>query len=371
MTTSVPALLAQRSFWLEPAASTSAQQHDVVFYAVLYTAAFFFVLVVVLMLSFIVLYRRRRPGEERGGPTHNTPLEIVWTGIPLIVVSVLFVLGFRGFLDIDTPPSHATVIDVESRQWAFSFTYPNGAVSERLVLQIDQPVVLQLHSADVLHSLYIPAFRIQRNAVPGRTTEMWFQPSRAGTYHVFCTQYCGDGHSLMTTEAEVVDAAEYSAKLAQLSNIFADPATKQPLPYAQVGARLYKSSGCAQCHSIDGTVAQGPTWQGLFKRDQRFSVAPEGYTLTAADDDAKWDEYLRESIVNPGAKVVQGYQNVMPSYASQFSGTPYKDKKLTALVEYIKSLDNHGLGGQPQYYRPLPLPATKEPPAAGGEKPLP
>jgi len=354
----LPHLFADSGVWLGPPASTSAEQHDVVFYTVLYISAFFFFLVVTLMLVFIVVYRRRKPGEDRGGPTHNTPLEIIWTGIPLVVVLVIFVLGFRGFLDIDTPPSDATVIDVEARQWAFSFTYPNGAVSERLILQIDQPVVLQLHSVDVLHSLYIPAFRMQRNAIPGRTTEMWFQPTKLGTYHVFCTQYCGDGHALMTTEAQVVDAAGYSAQLAQLANIFVDPGTRQPLPYAQVGERLYKSSGCAQCHSADGSVGQGPTWQGLFKRDQKFAVAPAGYTLTAADDDARWEEYLRESIVDPGAKVVQGYQNVMPAYASQFGGSAYKEKKLAAIVEYIKSLDNHGPDGQPKYYRPQESPQT-------------
>jgi cytochrome c oxidase subunit 2 len=160
------------------------------------------VVVVALMLSFIVLYRRRKGPPPAPGPTHNTPLEIVWTGIPLAVVTVLFVMGLRAFLEID------------------------------------RPVLLQLHSADVLHALYIPAFRVQRNAVPGRTTEMWFKPVRLGTYHAFCTQYCGNGHSRMTTE------------------------------------------------------------------------------------------------------VVLGYQDVMPPYAAQFSGTAYKDKKLTAIVEYIKSLGN-------------------------------
>ena len=287
--------------------------------------------------------------------------------MPLAVVVVVFVLGFRPFVSLDTPPSNATLIDVEARQWAFSFTYPNGAVSERLYLQADRPVLLQLHSVDVLHALYIPAFRAQRNAVPNRTTELWFLPTRIGTYHVFCTQYCGNGHSQMTTEAEVLDAADYSARLAQLANIFVDPATKKPLPYAAVGERLYKSSGCSQCHSVDGSLSQGPTWLGLYKQDVAFSVPP-GYALRADDDDAKWDAYLRESVLDPSAKVVQGYQNVMPSYASQFSGSAYKDKKLAALIEYIKSLDNHGPNGSPKYYHPMPTPPTAEaagmPPAA-------
>ena len=299
---SVPHILAQASFWLEPAASTSAQEHDRVFYTVLYVTSFFFALVVGLMLTFIVLYRRRKGGAGEPGPTHNTSLEITWTGIPLLVVTVLFVIGLQAFLDFDTLPSNAETIDVEAKQWAFTFTYPSGAQSERLYVEIDRPVILQLHSADVLHALYIPAFRIQRNAVPGRTVEMWVKPTKLGSYHAFCTQYCGNGHSLMTTEVVVLDATGYAAKLAELGNIFVDPATKKPLSYAKVGQQLYKTTGCAQCHSVDGSPGQGPTWLGLYKSDVRFSVAPRGYTLSAGDDDAKWDAYLRESILDPARK---------------------------------------------------------------------
>ena len=361
-------IFAQASFWLEPAASTSAQAHDRVFYTVLYVTSFFFVLVVGLMLTFIVLYRRRKGVVQEPGPNHNMPLEVVWTGIPLIVVSVVFVMGLKAFLDFDTLPADAEVIDVEARQWAFTFTYPNGAVSEKLYAEIDRPVVLQLHTADVLHALYIPAFRIQRNAVPGRTIDMWFKPVALGSYHAFCTQYCGNGHSLMNTEVVVLDATGYAAKLAELSNIFVDPATKKPLPYAEVGQHLYKTTGCAQCHSVDGSPGQGPTWLGLYKHEVKFSVAPAGYTLSESDNDAKWDAYLRESVLDPGAKIVLGYQNVMPPYGAQFSGTAYKDKKLSAIVEYIKSLDNHGPGGKPKYYRPMKTPAKEPAKESGGAK---
>ena len=348
------------TFWLEPAASTSAEKHDVVFRAVSYTTGFFFFLVVALMLLFIVRYRRQKKGAVPRGPTHNTLLEIVWTTIPLIVVTVLFVMGFLAFLDLDTPPSNAEVIEVDAQQWSFTFNYANGAVDGKLYLRVDRPVLLRLKSKDVLHALYIPAFRIQRNAIPGRTTELWLQPTRTGSYHVFCTQYCGNGHSRMTTEAVVLDEAEYAATLAQLSNIFVDPATKAPLPYAAVGEKLAKSNGCSQCHSTDGAPGQGPTWQGLFKRDHEFSVPASGYSLSAQDDDAKWDAYLRESVLDPGAKVVRPFQNVMQPYRTQFSGSPYKEKKLAALIEYIKSLDNHGPGGKPQYYRPMPVPASSD-----------
>ena len=348
-----PDLLADATFWFEPAASASAQRHDVVFYTLLCVSGFFFALVIAIMLLMVVVYRRRRGvplGDRRGS---NTPLELFWTGVPLLVVTVFFVIGFRSFVDLDTPPSDAALVDVEARQWAFSFTYPNGAVSDRLILEVDRPALLQLHALDVLHSVYIPAFRVQRNAVPGRTTELWFQPNATGVYPLLCTQYCGNGHAAMNTVAEVLDATHYAARIAELANIFVDPATKKPLPYAKVGERLYQSSGCSQCHSTDGTPGQGPTWQGLYKQDVALAVAPEGYSLKAGDDDAKWDAYLRESILDPPAKIVRGFQNVMPSAASQFSGSPYKDKKLAALVEFIKSLDNHGPGGKPKYYRPM------------------
>jgi cytochrome c oxidase subunit II len=334
------ALFADGASWLGPTASTSARQHDVIFQTILYVTGFFFALVIVLMLSFIVLYHRRKGRPSAEAPTHNAALEIIWTLVPVGVVTAFFILGFRAFLDIDTPPPNAELIDVEARQWQFTFTYPNGAVSERLYLRLNQPVVLQLHSADVLHALYIPAFRQQRNIIPNRVSEMWFQPTSVGSYHIFCTQYCGDGHSRMTTTAEVLGNADYAAKLAELANIFVDPETRQPLPYAQVGRTIYKTAGCASCHSVDGSPNIGPTWQGLYKRDVKFSTAPSGYTLLASDDDAKWDAYLRESVLDPPAKVVDGFQNVMQSFSGQFSGTPYKDKKLDAIIAYIKSLGN-------------------------------
>ena len=259
-------IFAQASFWLEPAASTSAQQHDRVFYTVLYVTGFFFVLVVALMLLFIVLYRRRKGALPEPGPTHNTPLEIVWTGIPLVVVIVLFVMGLRAFLDFDTPPSDAEVIDVEARQWAFTFTYPNGATSEQLYLRDrpagDPPASFGRRAARALHPrLSRPA---QRRAGPNRR-RCGSSRCELGSYHAFCTQYCGNGHSLMTTEVVVLDATGYAAKLAELANIFVDPATKKPLPYAKVGQRLYKTSGCAQCHSVGRLARHGADLAGALQ----------------------------------------------------------------------------------------------------------
>ena len=347
----ISSLLAQRSFWLETPASTSAQNHDLVFYAVLYTMAFFFFLVVVIMLAFVVLYRRRKGVAYDDAPTHNTPLEVFWTVIPLGIVIGFFVVGLRYYVDMEAPPAGADVVDVEASQWQFNFKYPNGAESNELYFLLDRPVVLRLVSKDVTHALYIPVFRVQRNAVPGQNTEIWFKPTvptekdpvtgEEGFYHVFCTQYCGNGHAEMNTRAFVLNKEDYDKKLAEAANIFVDKSSKQPLPYADVGKKLYTTMGCAQCHSINGSQGQGPTWKGLYKSDVEFSKSNvPGYSLKESDDDAKWDAYLRESILQPDVKIVQGFQNVMPPQESALSGSPYKEKKLAALVEYIKSLGN-------------------------------
>ena len=256
------------------------------------------------------------------------------------------------------------MVDVEASQWQFNFKYPNGAESNELYLQVNRPVVLKLTSKDVTHALYIPAFRVQRNAVPGQNTEIWFKPTELTAtdpatgeedfYHVFCTQYCGNGHAEMNTKAFVLNKEDYDKKLAEAANIFVDKNTKQPLPYAEVGKKLYITMGCSQCHSINGAEGTGPTWKGLYKRDVEFmpkSRTCRGYTLKESDGDAKWDDYLRESILHPEAKIVQGFQNNMPSKESEFSGFAEQGEKLAAIIEYIKSV------GDPKY---LPV-ATKSP----------
>ena len=394
---------AEKSFWLETPASNSAQTHDFVFYILLYVMAFFFFLVMAVMLAFVVIYRQRKGHAFDRGPTHNTPLEVTWTIVPLIIVLGFFVLGLRYFVDFETPPDGAMVVDVEASQWHFNFKYPNGAEADDLYLEVGRPVLLRLTSKDVSHALFIPVFRVQRNAVPGRTTYLWFEPTEKTEgkdpetgedtfYHVFCTQYCGNGHSEMHAKAYVLDKADYDKKLSEAANIFVDHTTKKPLPFAEVGKKLY-TSNCAQCHTIDGSLGTGPTWKGLYKSNVKFAASNEpGFTLAEGDPDAKWDAYLVESILHPEAKIVEGYQNVMPSQESGFSDSPgsvpvlaeikariaanketsNKEKKLIAITEFIKSV------GDPKYYHAMKTPEaappaagepTKSQAAAGGEKP--
>jgi cytochrome c oxidase subunit 2 len=340
------------SFWLPKSASNLSTGVDWTFNLVLYTSIFFFCVIVTTMIIFVIRFRRRTPNDRTPLITHNTPLEMVWTGIPLILVVLFFYLGFKGFINYDTAASDAYVIDVEARQWSFTFNYPNGGTSSALYVPFNKPVKLILTSKDVLHALYIPAFRTQRNAVPGRTTEIWFvatmhspEPTKndPGGFPAFCTQYCGDNHSRMFTQVHVLDEADFQKKLTELANPFRnkDPEGKERwVPYVTLGEKLATDNGCFQCHSTDGTPKQGPTWKGLYKSGVTFGAADvPGYALSAGDPDDKWEAYLREHILAPGRKVVTGFPAVMNPFP-QFDGPPgtFKDEKLRALIEYIKSL---------------------------------
>jgi cytochrome c oxidase subunit 2 len=386
----IPSLFAQRSFWLETPASNSAQTHDFVFYILLYVMAFFFFLVMAIMLAFVVIYRQRKGQAFDRGPTHNTPLEVSWTILPLFIVLGFFVLGLRYYVDFEAPPDGAMVVDVEASQWHFNFKYPNGAEADDLYLQVGRPVLLRLTSKDVSHALYIPVFRVQRNAVPGRTTQLWFEPTEKTTgkdpetgedafYHIFCTQYCGNGHSEMHAKCFVLDKEDYDKKLGEAANIFVDHTTKKLLPYAEVGKKIY-AGNCAQCHTIDGGKGTGPTWKDLYKSNVTFAVSNvPGFALSETDDDAKWDDYLVESILHPEVKIVEGFQNNMPSQESAFTDTPgskpnlaeikakilankettNKEKKLVAITEFLKS--------QGKGYTPMKTPVAAPP--AGGQQP--
>lgn len=327
--------------WLPPQRSVMARDIDAAWNAVYIVMVVFFLIVVGAMTLFVIKYRRRSPADKVSTVTHNTPLEVIWTVIPLLIVLWLFTVGFKGFMDFDTAPTDAYPINVQASKWSFSFEYPNGGTSNVLYVPVNTDVRLVMTSKDVLHALYIPAFRISRNAIPQRTTELWFNATQVTDEEglpIYCTQYCGDGHSQMFTKVVVLPKAEFEKKLLQLANVFKEG--DRWLPYAEVGERLYKSAGCNQCHSVDGTSGIGPTWKGLWKRDHAFKSSDEpGYTLLASDSDQKWEAYIRESIVAPDAKIVDGYpRGVMSSFAGAFDGTEYKREKAKAIIEYIKKI---------------------------------
>lgn len=312
-------LAEQKGFLLPFQASTIAPEVDRLFSFIFWISAFFFALIVGLMLVFVIKYRKR-PGFEKPGnaPTHNTWLELTWSGIPLILVIIMAVWGFKVFLDINTPPAHAFEVQVTGQKWKWLFTYPNGYVDESLHVPVDEPVRLVMTSEDVIHSFFIPAFRVKRDVVPGRYTKLWFRSTKPGSFPVFCAEYCGTGHSDMLTQVTVHEPGSFEKWLEAASNLL------NTLPPAEAGRKLYQSRGCSQCHSVDGTGGIGPTFKNLFGH----KVALKGGGAVVADED-----YVRESIFEPLAKIVAGFEPVMPTYKGKL-----KDHEVTALIAYLKSL---------------------------------
>jgi cytochrome c oxidase subunit II len=329
----------------EPAAKFAATM-DPIWDLILWVTLFFFAIICGTLILFIIKYRRREGRVLEAAPTHHTTLELAWSIIPLIIVLAIFYIGAKGFNDSNVAPTNSYPVEVDAKKWNFSFTYPNGGNDGELWCVKDQPVRLIMTSEDVLHGFYVPAFRAHRNIVPGRVTEMWFQPTTLGDYNVFCTQYCGDGHSNMTTHVHVVDQKRFDLELARMADLFHQDG--KPVEYADVGKRLYTQMGCVTCHSTDGARGQGPSWKNLYLYGQKLQPGcmqsggqiedvPGKPTDTQFKD---WDQYLNRAIQNPGADVVETYQNIMPGFSAQLDGAPYNIKKRKAIIEYIKSLSD-------------------------------
>jgi cytochrome c oxidase subunit 2 len=308
------------TFWLPPGASTAAGHTDAVFYFIYWVSVFFFLLIVALMVYFAWRYRARTPGQAASGQvTHHTVLELTWSAIPLVLVVAMFYLGFRGYMDMQNPPRGALDVRVLAKKWDWFFTYPNGHIDNELHVPVDAPVRLTLESNDVIHSLFIPAFRIKRDAVPGRYNKIWFQARQPGDYLLMCSEFCGTRHSDMQTRVVVHPPGEYEKWLTEAS----DPFRTRTL--AEVGAMLV-ARRCLQCHTVDGRANIGPSLKGIYEHEVELVDG----TKVIADDD-----YIRESVLYPQAKIVRGFGREM----SSFKGI-LKDKEITAIIEYLKELSN-------------------------------
>lgn len=339
MTGMLTALLAQTDlppvapqpgdFWMPPASSSGAAQTDAVFYFIYWVSVFFFILIVALMVLFVIRYRRRTEGQAAtSAVTHNTALEVTWSAIPLVLVVVMFYMGFRGYMDLANPPQGALDIRVLAYKWAWVFTYPNGHSDSELHVPVDTPVRLILESNDVIHSLYIPAFRIKRDAVPGRYNRTWFEAKEPGEFLLLCAEYCGTKHSDMLARVVVHEPGGYEVWLNEASDPFK---TKS---FAEVGADLVFKK-CSSCHSVDGTANIGPSFKDIYEQEHKLE---DGSTVIADDN------YIRESIFYPQARIVAGYGKEMPSFKGQL-----KDREITAIIEYIKVLSGYEppAGSQP------------------------
>ncbi|MBX7165847.1 MAG: cytochrome c oxidase subunit II [Pirellulales bacterium] len=311
------AQLTGSSFLFPEQKSTVAAEVDWVFYFILTLSLIFFVIIIALMVLFMIAYRRQPGVEPADSPAHSTALEVTWSVVPGVLLIFIFYWGFAGYLDLRTPPSDSYDISVMARQWSWEFTYPNGFSDKDLHVPAGRPVRLVMTSNDVLHSLYVPAFRVKQDVVPGRYTYMWFN-AEPGEYQLFCTEYCGTDHSDMLAKVIVHPADEFPAWLEKASNV------AETLPPVEAGRYYYERKGCAQCHTIDGTPRVGPSFKGVYGRQEKLA---DGSTVTVDEN------YIRESILDPQAKVVAGFKPVMSSYKGML-----KDKQISVIIEFLKSL---------------------------------
>ena len=308
-------------------AANIAQRVDFVFALVVGICLFFFVLVTALLVVFVIRFRRSKNPEARN-IRGNTALEITWTVVPTLLVLVIFYYGWVSYGFMRRAPADAMKINVTGRMWSWLFEYENGVKSDTLYVPLGRPVELRLRSQDVIHSLFIPAFRVKQDVVPGATNSVWFTAQEEGTYDILCAEYCGLQHAYMLSAVKVLPEAEFDRWYAQRSASAAGPdTTSSEVSAVRRGAELVRLRGCISCHSTDGSARVGPSFLGAFGAQR--TVRAGGELRRVRVDSA----YLHRSIVEPGAEVVQGYQPVMHP-----SGEVFTEQEIRDVIAYIRSL---------------------------------
>ncbi len=298
-------------------ASNFVRGVDLSLFIILGISLIFLVGITAVMIYFVIRYRRsKNPKSEN--IEGNLKLEILWTVIPVILVLIMFYFGWAGFKPMRQIPSDAMLIKVTGQMWSWTFEYKNGKTSDSLVVPINKAIKLDMTSRDVLHSFYIPAFRIKEDVVPGKENFMWFKAQILGSYDIFCAEYCGQRHSYMLSKVVVVSEDNYTKWLNDTS----------ALASASPGLEVIKRNACISCHSLDGTKLIGPSFKGLWGRKE---IVIEGGKEVEITVDQK---YLRNSVDNPDAQILKGFnKGLMQSYKDKIS-----DEDMKALVEYFKTL---------------------------------
>jgi len=305
---------------MNPALLTTTDAVDPVFKFIFGVSLLMLAGITATMIWFVIRYRRSRAPEPTSQVASNIWLEVVWTALPSALVMAMFYYGWAGYLALRNVPAGALPVTATARMWSWNFTYANGRTSPKLYVPVGKPVLVNLVATDILHGFFLPAFRVKRDMVPGMKNHAWFVADKAGSYDLFCSQYCGKGHSEMITTVEAVSEAQFAAWLERPEEAAEGHVLKPD------GARLAKEKGCLACHSLDGSRGVGPTFKGLYHK--QTTVMQNGKKLTITADDA----YLRESIRFPGAKVVEGFQPIMPTIGD------LKDDEIEALVEFIEGV---------------------------------
>ena len=321
-------------FGMPEQASTVAPMVDLVYDIITWISIFFFVGIVAVMVYFMFKYRRTTHVPTHKGPTHNTPLEVTWTIIPLILVIGIFYVGLQGYVHMTTPPENAYEIQVTAQRWFWTFNYPNGASTiDVLHVPVRKPVKLTMRSDDVIHSLFIPAFRVKQDVVPGRKTQLWFEATREGDFDLFCTEYCGTQHSQMVGRVMVYDPDEYEVFM-EKERDWLKRVADEKLHLA--GTRLYNR--CSSCHTLDGSKLIAPSFKethDLFTSGETRKLA-DGSTVTVDED------YIRNSILQPLDEIADTYPSSMPPGIGRQLG----DRGVEAMVRFIMRLDQTAPDGQ-------------------------
>ena len=309
-----------KTYWLPPQSSTMAARVDTLFDFILWASVVLFIIVAVSTIYFAIRYRRHGDVARTTPYVENLGLEITWTVIPFILLMVIFVWGIRDFLRFHIIPAQATEIKVTGQKWFWSFSYLDGPTTvEELVVPVNKPIKLLMSSQDVIHSFFVPDFRIKMDVLPNRYTVTWFEAVHTGEFQIYCTEFCGKGHSEMLGKVKVLSESDFKTWLEKSSG------PQEGETMEQYGERLFVKKACVTCHSIDGSKNVGPTFLGLFGRSE---VMKSGQTITVDEN------YLRESMLNPNAKVVVGYEPIMPTFQGIL-----KNVDIDGLIAYIKTLE--------------------------------
>jgi cytochrome c oxidase subunit 2 len=326
-------------------ASTMAGRVDNLYFFLIAISAFFGLLIATLVVVFAVRYRRRSPDERPAAILGSVALEVTWTLIPLGIVMVIFLWSVDIFFSMVRVPPGAMEVYVVGKRWMWKAQHMTGQREiNELHVPVGVPVKVTLASEDVIHSFFIPAFRVKRDAIPGRYQTMWFEATKPGRYHLFCAEYCGTKHSEMTGSIVAMEPAAFQAWL---------QGGIGEVSMAAAGERKFQELGCATCHRGGDAEGRGPTLQGLFGRPVRLAT---GGTVPADEG------YVRESIVNPAAKIVAGYQPIMPAYQGLVT-----EEGLMHLVAYVQSLGGGARGGESAPMAPATAPSPA--PAPEGRRP--
>ena len=327
------------TFWMPEGASTQAPVTDHLFDFINWICYIFLILVTVALVYFAIKYRKKKGATnfEDDGPVHNTPLELTWTMVPMLLVIAIFYLGMVGYIDLRRSPSNSYEVAVTAQQWSWGFNHPEFGVTQggEVFVPMGRPVEFLMGSADVTHSCFIPAFRVKQDIVPGRYSRLWFEATKPGSYQLYCTEYCGLDHSKMLAVVHVLPEDEFQMAMGKLATEYLELPESDLPSYALT--RLYNR--CSSCHSLDGSNAVGPSFKGLWDRTVNGETGfTDGTKLSSMIGPGKTfempEDYIRDSILNPQSHIVENYAGAMPSFQGQL-----KERQVTALVLMMKYLD--------------------------------